>query len=260
MANYAYLVIRLVDSSPANGATFGMYLDDLRLQVADGNTKAALRKFAYSSPLILLQWPPGIGGQLSVACVPTSESTAYDSVYSNYGSTLTFGSTDGISVGSYVFSSDQATMRAGSILQVIEVTAANSSRPAKVQLNSPPWKYLPTGTAVSFFGRSPSDDPWATPAFSFPLSTNSPAPTADGNPVKPPDPLVVLQFADTRWNCGSKPGLGRAIWSVYTRRSLARRKHGRPFTQRAGDGNLDLVDFSAPLPGVHKRTMNHKEE
>ena len=50
--------------------------------------------------------------------------------------------------------------------------------------------YVPAGTVVSFIGQSPSVDPASATAFSFTLSTSSPATKLDGD-------LVVLHFAHT---------------------------------------------------------------
>ena len=104
MATQPYIVIRLVPESPVDGGTFGTYLNGLQLQVLDANTGDALSDFAYSSPLILFGWP-GLPGLYSVVSEPTSASTQFAS--GNYGKKLTFNSTDGISMRSCVFSSDQ---------------------------------------------------------------------------------------------------------------------------------------------------------
>jgi hypothetical protein len=71
---------------------------------------------------------------------------------SDYGSTLKFDSTNGIPVGSVVYSSDQKTIPPGS-LQVTSVTQGS------VQLSGTLSKYVPAGTVVSFTGPSPSGDP-----------------------------------------------------------------------------------------------------
>jgi hypothetical protein len=178
-SNPPYVVIRLVPESPVDGATFATYLDGLAIQVMDANTGQPRSDLAYSSPLILFEWP-GATGWMSLVSVPTSEPTSYNG--SDYGSTLNFDSTDGIPVGSYVYSSDQTTIPPGS-LQVTSVTQDT------VQLNGTLSNYVPAGTVVSFIGQSPSGDPTSAPAFSFALSTSSAATTLDND-------LVVLHFAD----------------------------------------------------------------
>ena len=47
-----------------------------------------------------------------------------------------------------------------------------------------------------FFGISPSADPANAPGLSFPLVTDSPATTLDGQPPTDADPLRILYFAD----------------------------------------------------------------
>jgi hypothetical protein len=175
-----YIVIRLVPESPVDGATFATYLDELAIQLIDANTLQPRSDLAYSSPLILFQWP-GATGWMSLVSAPTSQPTSYTS--GNYGSTLTFDSTDGIPVGSYIYSSDQTTIPPGAGLQVTGVTQNT------VRLSSSLPDYVPAGTVVSFMGESPSGDPTSATPFSFTLSTNSAATTLDGD-------LVVLHFAD----------------------------------------------------------------
>jgi len=170
-----------VPESPVDGAAFATYLDALALQVIDANTLLPRSDLAYSSPLILFQWP-GASGWMSLVSVPTSEPTSYNSSAGNYGSTLNFNSTDGIPVDSYVYSSDQTTIPPGS-MQVTSVTQGT------VQLSGSLSNYVPAGTVVSFIGESPSGDPTSATAFSFALSTSSPATKLDGD-------LVVLHFAD----------------------------------------------------------------
>src|ERR1035441_2799634 len=112
MPEQPYVVIRLVPESPVDGATFGTYLDELSLQILDAHTGKPLSDLAYYSPLNLFQWPR-LDGYFSAVSAPSSESTTCHKAVSpakdNYGSTLTFDSTDGIPVGSYVFSSDVTT-------------------------------------------------------------------------------------------------------------------------------------------------------
>jgi hypothetical protein len=89
----SYIVIRLIPESPVDGATFATYLDGLRLQVFDAYTGDPLSDFAYSSPLVLTQWP-GVNGWLSLVSISTSLSTQYNGI--DCGKTLTLTSTDGI--------------------------------------------------------------------------------------------------------------------------------------------------------------------
>ena len=185
-------VIRLVPDSPVDAATFSTYLDGLQLQVLDANTLQPRSDFVYYSPLSLI---PYVGGDLSLVSVPTAGSTAFVSP-NDYGATLTFDSTDGISVGSFVFSSDQQTISPSSNLQVTQVTAAVGGTPGTVTLNGNLSNYVPAGTVVIFIGQSSITEP-TSPAFSFNLSTNSPATTIDGGAPTAEDPLLVLHFADT---------------------------------------------------------------
>lgn len=100
----SYLVIRLVPDSPVDGATFATYLEDLRLQVIDANTLLPRSGLAYSSPMIMVEDP--VAGWIATVSAPTNSPTGYGGSANDYGSQLTFDSTDGISVGSYVFSAD----------------------------------------------------------------------------------------------------------------------------------------------------------
>src|SRR5215467_1387774 len=109
MANQSFVVIRLVPESPVDGATFSTYLDDLAIQVVDANTKTPLSGLAYASPMTVFQWFAGSGAYLSAVSAATAVSTPYKNA-SDYGSALKFKSTDGISVGAYVFSADQQTI------------------------------------------------------------------------------------------------------------------------------------------------------
>src|SRR6266536_3226506 len=90
MASQPYIVIRLVPESPVDGATFATYLDGLALQALDAHTGEPRSDLAYSSPLILIDWP-GVAKRLSIVSVPTSASTDYQSA-NNYGSSLKFNS------------------------------------------------------------------------------------------------------------------------------------------------------------------------
>lgn len=189
MANQPYVVIRLVPESPVDGAAFATYLDGLSLQVFDANMPDTPRSdAAYSSPLVLFSWL-GLTPFFSAVCVPTSQPTAYVAA-NDYGQTLMFNSTDGISVGSYVFSADQTTIPPDTSMQVTSVTQATSTTLGQVQLKGTLPNYVPAGTVVSFLGQSSiGDDPSSAPNFSFSLPTSSPATVYDND-------LVVLHFAD----------------------------------------------------------------
>ena len=182
-AQLSYVVIRLVPKAPVDGATFATYLDGLQLQLLDANTALPLTDFAYSSPLILLQWPPGSGGFLSVVSAPTSVPTVYQTGPKNYGKTLTFDTTKGIPLGSYVFTTDNTTIPPGKN-QVAAITETT------VELDNPLPNYVPAATPVSFLGQSRSGDPSTAAPVSFSLATTSPA-TSIGTE------LLVLHFVDT---------------------------------------------------------------
>jgi Tc toxin complex TcA C-terminal TcB-binding domain/Protein of unknown function (DUF2934) len=191
----SYIVIRLIPDSPVDGATFATYLDGLRLQVFDAYTKAPLSDFVYSSPLVLTQWP-GVNGWLSLVSVTTSASTPYNG--SNYGTILSFDSTDGIPEGSFVFSADQKTIPPSSSLAVSQVDGNFSAQPNTIQLSGGTLgTYVPAGTVVTFISQYSGNDPTAPAPVSFPLPTNAAPATIDGQPATTQDPLVVLSFANT---------------------------------------------------------------
>ena len=140
----SFLVVRLVPEAPVNGATFATYLDGLALQVFDANNpETPLSGLAYSSQLSLFRWQ-GQGQMLSSVSAPTRDSAAVGDT------TLTFNSTDGIAVGSYVFSSDRVfgatstTISPGDNLQVAEVT-----RPCPATLGNNPGVKLVSMAASS---------------------------------------------------------------------------------------------------------------
>jgi hypothetical protein len=191
MANNGYLVIRLVPASPVDGGTFATYLNNLRIQVFAANplNGPPLSDFVYSSPLTLFPWPPGSNTYLSIASVPTSAPTVYNGT--DYGNTLTFTSTDGIPVGSYVFTTDTTTIPTP--IQVIAATATT------VTLKSNLPNYVQAGTIVSFLGQSPSVDPLnpVSSILTFAFPTNGPATALNPGPVTPSNPLQVLPFAST---------------------------------------------------------------
>jgi hypothetical protein len=175
-------VIRLVPDSPIDGTTFATYLDNLALQVQDANTGTNISDLAYASPLAVFGWPPGSTNYLSVASAEVAESTTYQGP-GNYGKTLGFESTDGISVGSYIYSADQTTIPLSG-MTVVKVS------PGSVTLNKALPNYVSAGTVVSFIGQ-PGDGAVATaPGPSFTLTPSSPVTGPDG-------PLVVLHFAAT---------------------------------------------------------------
>jgi Tc toxin complex TcA C-terminal TcB-binding domain len=150
MNNPPYLVIRLVPESPVDGATFSTYLNDLKITVLDAYTGQAISAEADVSPLALTEWPAGSGGYLTSATQTTSAPTSYvapsgDRSY-NYGNSLQFATTDGISVGALVYSADQATIPPGANLAVTAIT------PTAVTLNGNLPGNVPAGTVVSFVG------------------------------------------------------------------------------------------------------------
>jgi RHS repeat-associated protein len=114
MAGQDFIVIRLVPESPVDGTTFGTYLEDLSLEVLDANTGDTISGQAFSSPLTVLQWPPGSGSYVTVASAVTSADTSYNKSGANfdYGDLLRIDSLDGISIGSFVLSADQTTIPA----------------------------------------------------------------------------------------------------------------------------------------------------
>ena len=194
MAN-PYVVIRLVPDSPVDGATFATYLDNLTLQVLDANPPCdPISGLAYASPLTVLQWPPGSGSgtYLSYATEATSASTAYVSA-GDYGKTLQFDSTNGISVGSYVYSADQTTIpgNSGPGSKGITVTSVNEVAPGSVQLSSPLPNFVPAETVVTFVGQLPGTGTTPSgPGPSFTLPTTGAQKDASGQ-------YVILSFANT---------------------------------------------------------------
>jgi hypothetical protein len=175
-----YIVIRLVPESPVDGATFAGYLDGLALQVFDAHTLEPRSDFASFSPLTL---GPGPSPYISLASVPTSGSTAYDSLNQNYGTVLTFNTTAGIPVGSYVYTLDETTIAPARNLQVTNITATT------VELSDNLTTYVPAGTVVLFQLQLHSSDPANPPAFSFSLTTQSAVTPIDGQ-------FLVLNFTD----------------------------------------------------------------
>jgi hypothetical protein len=250
MANPPYIVIRLVPQSPVDGGTFGADLNGLELQVLDANTLAPLSDFAYSSPLVMFQWFPLGNIYLGVVSEPTSQSTPFKGK-NNYGTTLTLHSTDGISVGSSVFSSSDQTASQPLIptsagLTVASVTAATSSTtPGTVVLSGTLQNYVPAGTVVSFIEQNPGGDPGSPPSFSFPLSTNSPATTIDGKPPTSSDPLRVLHFADTS---GVRVGMSVTGTSVASGTTVAELTSTTVTVSQALSGSPASVTFKLNPP------------
>src|SRR5579863_97435 len=118
MSDTPYLVIRLVPESPVDGATFSTYLLDLKITVRDANTGQTISAEADVSPLTLTEQPLGSGGYLTTATQATSAPTSYVAASQNnnshnYGNTLQFVTTKGISIGALVYSADQTTIPPG---------------------------------------------------------------------------------------------------------------------------------------------------
>ena len=177
-----YLVLRLVPESPVDGATFATYLDSLAIQVFDAHTGLPRSDLAYSSPLILTEWP-GAGGPICTVSLETTQATPYDQNTKKYGNTLTFESTAGVPFGSYVLSADKKTIDPNAGLR-----ANQSVTDTQVVLSGDLDQYVPAGTVVTFLGGM-GGDPTTAPPVSFPLDTNSAATNVNGKPL-------VLNFAD----------------------------------------------------------------
>ncbi|MGZ4432762.1 MAG: hypothetical protein ACXVW7_03910 [Trebonia sp.] len=89
---------------------------------------------------------------MAITSASTSGPTSFTSA-NDYGKVLTFNSTDGISVGSFVLSADQTTIPANANgNKGLKVTKVD---PGKVTLNGELPGYVPTGTPVSFIGQPP---------------------------------------------------------------------------------------------------------
>ena len=192
MATQPYLVVRLVPEAPTDGATFSTYLEGLQLQVFDAFTGAPLSDLAYSSPLSFYQWPL-LSDPLYTVSSPVSSPADYDTAKSDYGSTLNFDSTQGISVGAYVMSADQTTIPGSAGITVAAVTAE------QVTLSGGLPNYVPSGTVVTFIGVWPNNNPYGTSASapSFTLPTHGAATTLDGATASATDLPSVLTFLNT---------------------------------------------------------------
>ena len=196
-----YVVIRLVPTAAVDGPTFATYLNGLELQLSAANTPAGqplepLSDVLYFSPLVVYQFPEfGTGvNPFATVSVPTTSPTEFVSS-GNYGTSLTFDSTAGISAGSYLFSADPNSpfYNISPPLQVVDVQAT------LVTFNSPLPKYAPNGSIASFIDQLSVNDPWDTsatgPSFTLNptgLATPLGQPTATGS-----SPLLVIPFAST---------------------------------------------------------------
>ncbi|MGB9226180.1 hypothetical protein, partial [Mycobacterium sp.] len=181
-----YVVIRVVPESPVDGATFSTYLNNLTLQLFDAYTNDAVSDVAYASPLSAYGYPPGSGGYLSAATISTKSDTPYDKSTGKYGSTLTFESTNGISVGSYFYSADQTTIPFANA--TVSEVAADS-----VKLSGDLDHYVPAGTVVTFIGQpaqAGAGTVSSVTGFSFTLNTTSAPTELNGQ-------AIVLNFANT---------------------------------------------------------------
>jgi hypothetical protein len=200
MANQPYLVVRLVPEAPIDGATFTTYLDGLQLQVFDAYLGTPLSDLVYSSPLSFFQWPLGYsdlsGKFYASGSTVTTQGTVYNGT--DYGTVLNFNSTAGMSVGSFVFTTDETgspgpTINPSDDYQITAVTQTT------VTLNKPLNRYVPAGTVVSFIGNAFNDNATnpSPNAGQFALATTGAAQTANGQAVSGTNPLVVMPFAST---------------------------------------------------------------
>jgi hypothetical protein len=197
MPNQPYLVVRLVPEAPIDGATFTTYLDGLQLQVFDAYSGEPLSDIVYSSPLSFFQWPLGYSDSseafLASGSAVTTQGTLYSQSASNYGNVLNFNSTEGMSVGSYVFTTDGTTINPSDNYQITQITQTT------VTLNPTLSKYVPSGTVVSFIGNAFTDNASSPSPYAaqFLLPTSGQAQTGNGKAVGPDNPLMVLPFAST---------------------------------------------------------------
>ena len=200
MANQPYLVVRLVPEAPIDGATFTTYLEGLQLQVFDAYTGAALSDVAFCSPMSIFSWPQSSGQiDLSVVSSPVNSPANFNSATNNYGTTLQFDSTDGISVGAFVFSADQTTIPPFGQVSEVEEQA--------VTLQNGLPNYVPSGTVVTFVSVWPNNNPFGSGAPSFALTTTAPAKTVDGQPASSKDLPAILTFANTAGTAGVTVGM-----------------------------------------------------
>ena len=201
-----YVVVRIVPTAAVDGPTFATYLDGLQIQLFSADTPAGaalqpLSDVVYYSPLVAYQFGELDPSQAVFTTVSelTTSATAYGSgsgSSTTYGSTLTFGSTDGISIGSYLFSADPNSpfYNLPTSLQVVAV------QETEVTFNSPLTTYaLPAGTIASFINNVSGSNPWSltTPAFSFTLTPSGPATAGDSSTNLGSGALLVIPFAST---------------------------------------------------------------
>jgi hypothetical protein len=200
MASQLYLVVRLIPKDPIDGATFTTYLDGLRLQVFDAYSGLPLSDIVYSSPLSFFQWPLGYSGSSEPFFASGSSVTTQGTPYNgtDYGTVLNFSSTAGLSVGSYVFTTDGTSSSGPTIdpsgnYQVVAVTATTAT------LNNTLGNYVPPGTVVSFIGNAFTDNATnpSPNAGTFALPTTALAQTGNSQPASPTNPFIVLPFAST---------------------------------------------------------------
>ncbi len=196
-----YIVIRLVPTAAVDGPTFATYLDGLELQIFAADTPAGqplepLSDVVYFSPLVVYQFPEfGTGvNPFATVSVPTTSPTEFVSS-KNYGKSLTFNSTDGISAGSYLFSADPNSpfYNISPPLQVVDVEET------LVTFNAVLPNYAPNGSIASFIDQLSVNNPWDTTATgpSFTLKPTGPA-TALGQPgATGSSALLVIPFAST---------------------------------------------------------------
>jgi Tc toxin complex TcA C-terminal TcB-binding domain len=200
MAGQLYLVVRLIPKDPIDGATFTTYLEGLQLQVFDAYSGLPLSDIVYSSPLSFFQWPLGYSGSsepfFASGSTVTTQGTPYNGT--DYGRVLNFSSTAGMSVGSYVFTTDGTgssgpTIDPSGNYQVVAVTATTAT------LNNTLSNYVPPGTVVSFIGNDFTDNATnpSPNAGHFPLPTTGAVQTGNGQPASQTNPFIILPFAST---------------------------------------------------------------
>ena len=199
-----YFVIRLVPTAAVDGPTFATYLDGLQLQIFQADTPAGepqpLTDIVYYSPLVVYQFPE-FGTSVppyTTVSLPTTAATQYDKATKKYGKTLAFNSTDGISVGSYLFSADPnspfaPTNPPTAPLQVVDVQETLVTFQAELP------NYARKGTIASFINTSNDSNPWipSNPAPSFSLTPTGPATPEDPATATSSNPLLVIPFAST---------------------------------------------------------------
>ncbi len=209
----AYIVIRLVPAQPVDGLTFTTYLDGLQLQVYAADTAAGVLKPlsqypVYYSPMVAYLSPSlnQSGPYNTFVTVATAGPTKFIAT-GNYGTKLTFDSTDGITIGSQLYSTDPNSPINKKVSSALTVTAVDE---ITVTLNNNIPAYLPAGTVLTFVNQSPSTaNPWAGgTALPFNLPTSGPATTLDGATTPTADnPLLVLPFTSSTGISGVIAGM-----------------------------------------------------